>query len=327
MDGGGRYLQPMTAYPAGVTVARATSFDDRRHSSSRFGFSKSAGSSRGVRRRRSVSVPLARRLPRFLGTGLTLAFFSAVTFTGLWQGGHLDEFIRNNGEPHHAIARMVGLGLEQVTISGISQIRESEVLAAAGLNAKVSLAFLDVNAVRERLEQVPMIKSAAVRKLYPNELVITLNEREPNALWQLNGELFVIAADGTVIDLMQDERFVDLPLVVGDRANLRSKEYLALLEAAGPLKSRIRAGTLVSGRRWTLKMDNGMDVRLPEQGAPDALARLVKLEREQKILEKDVLAIDLRIADRVVVRLTEEAASARADALKKKPMRGKGVDT
>ncbi|NIX76430.1 cell division protein FtsQ/DivIB [Microvirga terricola] len=324
MDGGGRYLQPMTAYPAGSTVARASTFDDYGHGSSRINFSKSAP--RGGRRR-SVTVPLARRLPRFLGTGLTLAFYGAVTLTGLWQGGHLDDFIRNNGEPHHAIARMMGLGLEQVTISGISQIRESEVLAAAGLNSQVSLAFLDVNAVRERLERVPLIKSASVRKLYPNEVVITLTEREPNALWQLNGELFVIAADGTVIDLMQDGRFVDLPLLVGERANLRSKEYLALLEAAGPLRSRIRAGTLVSGRRWNLKMDNGMDVRLPELGAVDAVTRLVKLEQEQKILEKDVLAVDLRIADRVVVRLTEEAASARAEALKKKPMRGKGVDT
>jgi len=192
---------------------------------------------------------------------------------------------------------------------------------------KVSLAFLDVNDLRERLERVPMIKSATVRKLYPNELVITLTEREAHAIWQNNGELFVIASDGTVIDLMQDERYLDLPFVVGEGANARSKDYLALIEAAGPLKSRIRAGTLVAGRRWTLKMDNGMDVRLPESGAADALARLVKLEHEQKILEKDVLAVDLRMADRVVVRLTEEAALARAEALKKKPMRGKGVDT
>jgi cell division protein FtsQ len=326
MDGGGRYLQPMTAYPAGATVARAGAFEPRRYSSSHFKFFKIFRSS-GSTRRRSVSIPLARRVPRFLGTGLTLGFFGAVTFLGLLQGGHLDDFVRNHGEPHHALATAVGLGLEQVTISGISQMRENEVLAAAGLDHRVSLALLDVNEVRERLERVPMIKSAAVRKLYPNELVITLSEREPHAIWQLNGELFVIAADGTVIDLMQDERFVGLPLVVGDQANMRNKDYLALLEAAGPLKSRIRAGTLVSGRRWTLKMDNGMDVRLPELGAGNALARLVKLEREQKILEKDVLAIDLRMHDRVVVRLTEEAASARADALKKKPMRGKGVDT
>jgi cell division protein FtsQ len=324
MDGGGRYLQPMTAYPAGIAVARHAS-DPRRPGPSRI--KRLFGSSRSVRPRRSTGVPLARRLPRYLGTGLTLGFFSAVTMVGLWQGGHLDDFIRQHGEPHQALARALGLGLEQVTISGISQIRENEVLLAAGLDAKLSLAFLDVNEVRERLERVPMIKSAAVRKLYPNELVISLTEREPHALWQLNGELFIIASDGTVIDLMQDERFVNLPLVVGERANLRNKDYLALLEAAGPLKSRIRAGTLVSGRRWTLKMDNGMDVRLPELGAADALARLVKLEREQKILEKDVLAIDLRMADRVVVRLTEEAASARAELLKKKPMRGKGIDT
>jgi cell division protein FtsQ len=327
MDGGGRYLQPMTAYPAGFAVARAASGGRRPASSFKqpSRIRKLFGASGGVRRR-SVA-PIEQRLPRFLGTGLTLAFFSAVVGYGLWQGGHIDDFIRQHGEPHHALARTVGLGLEQVTISGISQMSEKEVLAAAGINSKQSLAFLDVNDLRERLERVPMVKSATVRKLYPNELVITLAEREAHAIWQNNGELFVVAADGTVIDLMQDERYLNLPFVVGEGANVRSKDYLALVEAAGPLKQRIRAGTLVAGRRWTLKMDNGMDVRLPEIGATEALARLVKLEHEQKILEKDVLAIDLRMADRVVVRLTEEAALARAEALKKKLMRGKGVDT
>ncbi|MEZ0170035.1 cell division protein FtsQ/DivIB [Microvirga sp. TS319] len=320
MDGGGRYLQSMTAYPAGVVATRAAS--SRQPSR----IKKIFGSSQSVRRRRA-GAPLEKRIPRFLGTWLTLGFLSGVVTLGLWQGGHLDTFIREHGQPHHALARALGLGLESITISGISQMRETEVLAAGGLNSKLALVFLDVNELRERLERVPMIESATVRKLYPNELVISLTERQPYAIWQNNGELFVIAADGTVIDLMQDERFVNLPFVVGEGANARSKEYFALLDAAGPLKERIRAGTLVAGRRWTLKMDNGMDVRLPEKGAANALARLVKLENEQKILEKDVLAIDLRMADRVVVRLTEEAALARAESLKKKPMRGKGVDT
>ncbi len=327
MDGGGRYLQPMTAYPAGIAVARPASGSRRPTSSFKqpSRLRKLFGSSGSVRR--PSAGPIEQRVPRFLGTGLALGFFSVVIGYGLWQGGHIDAFIREHGEPHHALARAVGLGLERVTISGISQMGEKEVLAAAGINGKQSLAFLDVNDLRERLERVAMVKSATVRKLYPNELVITLAEREAHAIWQHNGELFVIASDGTVIDLMQDERYLDLPFVVGEGANARNKDYLALLDAAGPLRNRIRAGTLVAGRRWTLKMDNGLDVRLPELGAADALARLVKLENEQKILEKDVLAIDLRMADRVVVRLTEEAASARAEALKKKPMRGKGVDT
>jgi cell division protein FtsQ len=327
MDGGGRYLQQMTAYQADFTVARPSRGRGYRPGvPSSFGLSNIFGlSTRG--RRDSVAVPLARRIPRFLGTGLTLGFFGIVTFAGLWQGGHLDAFIKDYGEPHHALARLAGLGLEKVTISGIGQMRESEVLSAAGLDGKLSLAFVDVSDVRQRLENVAMIKGASVRKLYPNELSITLSERAPHAVWQHDGELFVVAEDGTILDLMQDERFVTLPFVVGDQANTRTKEYLALLDAAGPLKGRVRAGSLVAGRRWTLKMDNGMDVRLPELGAREALARLAVVEREQKILEKDVLAIDLRMPDRIVVRLTEEAASARAEAMKKKPMRGKGVDT
>jgi cell division protein FtsQ len=274
-----------------------------------------------------VAIPLERRIPRFLGTGLALAFFTSVTLSGLSQGGHLDQFYATYGEPHHALARAFGLGLDRITISGIDHVRESEILAAAGLHPLLSLAWHDVGEVRERLEHVPLIKSASVRKLYPSELVITITERVPAALWQSNGEVFVTAADGTPMDLLQDERLVDLPLVVGEGANARLDEYLALIEAAGPLKERIRAGTLVAGRRWTLKIDNGLDVRLPETGVQEAIARLVRLEREQKILEKDVLAVDLRMPDRVVVRLTEEAASARAEMLKKKPMRGKGVDT
>ena len=302
MDGGGRFLRPLSA-----------------------GFSGRAG--RGASSSSQFFVLLQRRLPRFFGAALTVAFFVMVGITGAIVGGHVQTLRERYGEPQHALARLFGLGVDQVVISGIAQLTEAEVLAAAGISAKVSLAFLDPAEVRDRLERLPLIQSASVRKLYPNELVVSLTEREPFALWQRNGELFVIAADGTVVDLMQDARFVHLPLVVGEDANLRNKDYLALLDAAGPLKARVTAGTLVSGRRWTLKIDNGIDVRLPEIGALAAVARLVKLEREQKILDKDVIAIDLRMSDRVVVRLTEEAMADRLELLKKKPVRGKGVET
>jgi cell division protein FtsQ len=239
----------------------------------------------------------------------------------------VDAFRERYGEPRHALARLVGLGLDQVTIAGIARLTEAEVLETAGISPKVSLALLDPADMRDRLERVPLVKSASVRKLYPNDLVVTLVERDAHALWQKNGEVFVIAQDGTVIDHLQDGRFARLPLVVGETANLRTADYLALLDAAGPLRGRITAGTLVSGRRWTLKIDNGVDVRLPEAGAAAAMARLAKLDREQKILDKDVIAIDLRMDDRIVVRLTEEAMAARLEALKKKPARGKGVET
>jgi cell division protein FtsQ len=323
MDGGGRFLRSLNAGRAGGAPAwlpahqRNPSFHDRLRV-------RSSSRRRGLR---GPSVVVRRKLPRLTGTVLTIAFFAAVGITGAVLGGHVETLRARYGEPSHLFARAIGLGVDRVTISGATHLSEAEILAAAGISSKVSLAFLDAAEVRRRLESMPLIKAATVRKLYPGELILALVAREPHALWQRDGDLFIIAADGTPLGPMQDARFASLPLVVGDEANLRTKDYLALLDAAGPLRPRITAGTLISGRRWTLKIDNGIDVRLPEHGATDAVARLVQLERHGNILGKDVIAIDLRMPDRVVVRLTEQSMAARLEALKKKPVRGRGLDT
>ena len=333
MDGGRRFLRPVSPGISGTGGARVHPVGGRdglespQRAVSKVDALLAIAPDNFPGRRRKPVTPVSGRRSRMTGTWLALAFFGATIYVGLVESGQLKDFQHRNGAIADVLAREVGLGVDRVTISGIAQLQPSEVLAAANISPKGSLAFFDVAEARERLERVPLIKSASVRKLYPNELIVGIEERKPYAIWQLNGELFVIAADGTVIDLMQDGRFLGLPFVVGEFANTRTKEYLALLDAAGPLKKRIRAGTLVSGRRWTLKMDNGLDIRLPEIGAKEAVAHLAKLEQERKILEKDVLAIDLRMPDRVVVRLSEEAAAARLEAQKKKAPRGKGVET
>jgi cell division protein FtsQ len=275
-------------------------------------------------RRSAIAVPLAQRLPTRIGTFLALSFLSLSIGTGAVLGGHIETLRETYGEPKHMLARLVGLGIDRVTISGIAELSEIEVLVAAGIDSKTSLAFFDADEARRRLEATPLIREATVRKLYPGEVSITIVEREPYALWQVKGDLFLIAADGTVIDKMDDGRFARLPLVVGDDANKRAKDYIGLLAQAGPLASRIRAGSLVAGRRWNLKLDNGMDVRLPEIDPATAVKRLVGLESDMHLLDKDLLAIDLRQPDRVVMRLTEEAAAARAEQLKSKAKPKKG---
>ena len=129
----------------------------------------------------------------------------------------------------------------------------------------------------------------------------------------------LIAADGTPIDAVRDDRFNGLPFVVGEGANARVAEFGALLAAAGELRDRVRAGVLVGGRRWTLQMESGVEVQLPELDALDTLKRLADIERQSRILEKDVISIDLRIPGRITARLTEDAAAQRAAMLAKRP--------
>jgi cell division protein FtsQ len=276
------------------------------------------------RRRRWRIGSLGRALSRVPGLALVALLMGGVVSYGVVRGGHYERMVATSGQPHEIAARLAGLGVGRVTLSGLIDLNEQEVLRASGITPLSALPFIDVAEVRGLIETLPLVKEASVRKLYPNEIVISVTEREAHAIWQNHGELSVIAADGTVIDRTLRDRHQSLPFVVGEGANERLAEYLAILAAAGPLRERIRAGTLVSDRRWTLKLDNGLDVRLPDDDVAGALRRLEKLEREGKILERDVLAIDLRQPDRVTLRLSEEAAAARAELLKKKP--GKGGD-
>jgi cell division protein FtsQ len=273
-------------------------------------------------RRRALTGAALARLAFLTRPGVGLAavllLFAGVGFAGLVQSGQYDEIVAAEGQPWDIAARALGFGIEAVTITGQSRMSEKELLRAAGVDSRHSLPFLDANAAREKLLTIPRVKSARVMKLYPNRLVVAIEERQPHALWQRDGRVLVIAADGVAIDELRDARYLGLPFVVGDGAQQRLPEFLALREAAGDLVQRIKAGILVAGRRWDIEMTNGVIVKLPEEDPGSAMAALTHLQREARILDKDVMTIDLRVRDRAIVRLTEEAAAAREAALPRK---------
>ncbi len=247
--------------------------------------------------------------------------FGGAGWTAFVHNGGYRALVAQGGDPADMAARAIGFPIDAVTISGQSRLREAEVLAAAQIDPRKSLLFLDAAQVRERLMQLPLVKSVRVLKLYPDHLVIALEEREPYALWQRDGKVAVIAADGTVIDELNDDRFLGLPFVVGEGADKRLPEYTALRDGLGDLANRVKAGVLVSGRRWSLLTTNGVEVKLPERDPGAAVAQLTRLQREARILDKDILSIDLRVQGRVAVRLTEDGAAARSAASPRKTVK------
>jgi cell division protein FtsQ len=80
------------------------------------------------------------------------------------------------------------------------------------------------------------------------------------------------------------------------------------------LRPRVEAGVLVGQRRWNLRLRSGADIKLPEDNPQAAVAELLTLQRQSRILEKDALALDFRVPGRVFARLTDDAANAWAEA-------------
>ncbi|MBL8587104.1 MAG: FtsQ-type POTRA domain-containing protein, partial [Methylobacteriaceae bacterium] len=246
---------------------------------------------------------------------------------GFLIGGGYETMSRERGGLRDMAGRLLGFELEAVTISGQKELAEIEILEAAGVSSRNAVPFIDAAELRRRLRALPLVRDAEVSKLYPDRLVITVNEREPYALWQREGQVMVVARDGTVIDELRDERFLDLPFVAGEGANGKVEAYAALLAAAAELRVPVKAGILVSGRRWTLRTQNNIDIKLPELKAAEALARLAQLDREHRILQKDILSIDLRIDGRVTARLSEDAYAARLEKTTRKTIKPRASET
>jgi len=204
-----------------------------------------------------------------------------------------------------------------VSLSGQRQVSREEIFAAAGVTDHSSLLFLDVADARARLEAIPWIAEATVRKLYPDRLQITITEREAFALWQQQGKVKIIAADGTVLSAKVEPRLASLPFVVGNGAAVKARDFLAVLDRFPSIRDQVRASILVGDRRWNLRLKNGIDVRLPDSDMERALETLARLDRDKNLLNRDIVAVDLRLADRLTVRLSDAAAQAREDALKK----------
>jgi cell division protein FtsQ len=155
-------------------------------------------------------------------------------------------------------------------------------------------------------------------------LVIDIVERVPTALWQNQGQLALIDAEGVVLDRVPVDRMPDLPLLIGPGANQHSTELQRLMDPVPTLKPQLTSATWVGGRRWDLNFQSGETIALPEgeKIAAMALAKFAKLDKSTGLLGRGVLRYDLRIPDKMIARLPRapgESISGTATAAAETP--------
>jgi cell division protein FtsQ len=267
---------------------------------------------------------LERYLPNRTGVTATLLLLLGSAGFGTVKGGHLAQFTSALSDTRNAIANSAGFRISTVVIQGRKQLTQDEVLASGGVNGRSSLLFLDAAAVREKLKANPWIAEATVLKLYPGQLQIDVVERSAFALWQQDGRLSVIADDGAVLEPYLSRRFISLPLVVGKGAETHARDFLALLARYPQVRSATRAAIFVGERRWNLRLKDGLDIRLPENDVGNALAALSKFDREDRLFSRDIVAVDMRLPDRLTVQLSDDTAKSREELFKKQQKKKAG---
>ena len=245
--------------------------------------------------------------PRFGMSIATAVLFAATGVYGAAEGGHSNEVVK-------AMTSRVGFAINHVEVRGNAETSEIDVLQQIGLDGWTSMVGFDVREARERVVELPWVESATVRKVYPATLEIKIVEKKPYALWQQGNQVLVIEEDGAVIAPFEGGRLARLPLVIGAGADKAGPAFIAKVSKMRGLQGRVKAYIRVADRRWDLRLDSGVTVKLPERDIESALSEASRLDTEYSLFSRDVTAIDLRLADRLTIALAPEAAEARKKA-------------
>ncbi len=220
--------------------------------------------------------------------------------------------------------RRLGLTVDDVVVVGRTETSRQDIAKALGVRRGDPILRADLQAARSRLEKLGWVQSATVTRRLPGDLHVRLTERQPFALWQKKGHLVLIDREGETITAKRLGRFSTLPVVVGRHAPQYVSALFDVLAQQPNLFARVVAAVRVADRRWDIRFDNGIVARLPEQKIAEGWRRLAALNIKHDLLARDLSAIDLRLEDRLIVRLSAAAAKA-VKAAKRPPQAGKST--
>jgi cell division protein FtsQ len=247
--------------------------------------------------------------PPFAATILSALLLGSSAIYGASIGGQLPSAVQ-------AVTARTGFAIDQLHVTGHRETSEIDIIDRLELDGWTSLVGFDASAARERIAQLPWVAGVSVRKVYPDALEVKINERKPFAIWQHGNSLSVVEESGNVIAEFTGGRLSSLPLLVGMGAARDGVDFVNKVRAFPQIADRVKGYIRVAERRWDLRFDNGITVRLPERDEDKAIADLIALDQADGILSRDAVAIDLRFPDRLVVQLTPEAVERRVAAVK-----------
>jgi cell division protein FtsQ len=214
----------------------------------------------------------------------------------------------------------LGLAVEDIQVEGRETTDPTTIMTALAAERGTPILAVSPSRAREQLLALPWVRTAVIERRLPGTLYVHLVERKPLAIWQHGGKQELIDRDGAVILVKDLDRFAKLPIIVGEDAAPHAAALVDMLATEPDLASRVGAGVRVGGRRWNLRIDGSIDVLLPETNAAAAWTHLAQLERTDGLLKREVQIVDMRLADRLVLRVnTPPPAKETAPAKKPHP--------
>lgn len=227
---------------------------------------------------------------------------------GLWSYFHASSFISHVTYRFEEMMASLGFKLEDVVVQGRIRTNKDHILKTLALEKGKPLLSINLSDAKKKLEEITWVHAVSVERRFPDTLYIRISEKCPIALWLNHSKTFLLDKDGTVIETKEPHKYKELLIVTGEDVPDHVGDFITLLNKYPQIKSRTTGATHLRARRWDIKLDGKIDVKLPEKEVERALAYLMELEKDHHLMEKEIVTIDMRLPEQLILRLTPEAA-------------------
>lgn len=203
----------------------------------------------------------------------------------------------------------LGLAIQEVEIEGNKIVSTNEivenVLNYISASSQKNILLLNIESLEEALKQFGWIEKAVIRKKFPGNIIIRIDEREPEAIWQENQALYLADSQGNIITDKVTNEYLHLPLIIGSDSKKEVLEFFEIIQSSPYLYSFVKEGKKIGNRRWNITLDNEILIKLPEEEPEKAWKKLTEIEKQSRVLSKNIDYIDLRIENQVVTGIKE----------------------
>ena len=195
-----------------------------------------------------------------------------------------------------------GLVVEDVIIDGRARTNLSDLKSAVNVAPNDALLSVNVDHIKRNIMDLPWVKSVVVARAYNGVVSIKLVERIPFVMWDRIGRgKVVVDRDGDVIKKIDIDDYDNLLIVRGVDAPINAANLMQMILIEDEVAPHIKGAEWIGDRRWDLITHQNTRIHLPEDDMGFALTRLAQLIIEKDILNQNLLSIDLRGEDRIII--------------------------
>lgn len=197
--------------------------------------------------------------------------------------------------------RLPGLSLKALKVEGMTRhLARDQVDFIAGRRMRGNFFTVDIDGVRRDFEKLPWVRNVSVRRRWPFEIDVKIEEHVPLARWGANQ---LVDTYGDVFDASTDRNLPYFSGPPGSSSDV-AREYTVFSKSLAPLNRRIAQVRLSARRAWEVRLDDGMVIELGRDKMDRRLSEFATLyDRTVGQMKARIEYVDLRYENGFAVRV------------------------